>query len=99
MPGYRVVVTCKDVKGHCAAGQRVGDSATFDGMNFQGRLCIHSLASMMSKVFAMQQGIHFSWLKDADVATHACPDGANPVLYEIRREPLTEATESGTAPA
>jgi len=86
MPGCKVTVTCTDVKGHCAAGQQVGDSATFDGMNFQGRLCIHSLASMMSKVFAMHQGVNFSWLEDPDVATHACPDAANPVVYEIRRE-------------
>ena len=45
----------------------------------------------------MQQGINFTWLTDPDLATHTCPDGANPVLYEIRREPLAEATESGTA--
>jgi uncharacterized repeat protein (TIGR04076 family) len=97
MPGYRVTVTCTDVKGDCAAGQQVGDSATFDGMNFQGRLCIHSLASMMSKLFAMQQGITFGWLTDPDVATHACPDAANPVVYEIRRERLDQAADSGTA--
>ena len=98
MAGYRVTITCTDVKGHCAAGQKVGDTATFDGMNFQGHICIHALVSMMSKVFAMQQGINFTWLTDPDLATHTCPDGANPVLYEIRREPLAEATESGTAP-
>jgi len=88
MPGYRVTVTCREVKGHCAAGQEVGQSVTLDGMDISGQICIHSLASMMSKVFAMQQGVTFSWLKDPDVATHACPDAYNPVIYEIRREPL-----------
>lgn len=90
MPEYRVVVTCKEVKGHCAAGQQPGDRATFEGMNFGGRLCIHALVSMMGKVFAMQQGIHFGWLADPDLATHACPDAANPVTYEIRREVVAE---------
>ncbi len=89
MPGYKVIVTCKEVKGHCAAGQQLGDKATLDGMNINGRICIHSLASMMSKVFAMQQGLDFGWLDDPNVATHACPDAANPVVYEIRREEIT----------
>ncbi|MCK4300478.1 MAG: TIGR04076 family protein [Planctomycetes bacterium] len=89
MPGYKVTVTCKEVKGHCAAGQEVGDTATFEGINVQGRICIHSLASMMSKVFAMQQGVNFSWLEDPNLATHACPDAYNPVVYEIRREEIT----------
>jgi len=88
MPNYRVVVTCKDVKGHCAAGQKVGDQATFDGIAMHGRLCIHALGSMMCKLFAFQQGFNFPWLKDPNVASHVCPDAANPVLYEMRREPL-----------
>jgi len=90
MANYRIVVTCKEVKGHCAAGQQPGDAATFEGMNVNGRICIHALASMMSKVFAMQQGLDFGWLDDPNVATHACPDAANPVVYEIRREVVAD---------
>jgi uncharacterized repeat protein (TIGR04076 family) len=33
----------------------------------------------------MRYGATFFWLKDADVATHACPDAWNPVVFEIRR--------------
>ncbi len=88
MATYRLTVTCKEVKGVCHAGQQVGDAATFDGMDFGGRLCIHALAGMMSKLFAMHQGVNFSWLEDPNVATHVCPDAQNPVLYEIRRETL-----------
>ena len=90
MPEYRVIVTCKEVKGHCVAGQQPGDTATVEAMSINGQICIHALASMMSKVFAMQQGIKFSWLQNPDVATHACPDAANPVTYEIRREIVSE---------
>jgi uncharacterized repeat protein (TIGR04076 family) len=84
--GCRITVTCKDVKGHCEAGMRVGDRAVFDGVHMEGRLCIHALAGMMAKLFAMHQGIVFSWLQDPDLATHACPDAENPVTFEIRRE-------------
>ena len=90
MPEYRVIVTCKGVKGHCVAAQQPGDTATVEAMSINGQICIHALASMMSKVFAMQQGIKFSWLQNPDVATHACPDAANPVTYEIRREIVSE---------
>jgi len=84
----KLTVTCKDVQGTCAAGQKVGDTATFDGISISGRICIHALASMMSKLFAMHQGVNFAWLTDPDVASHVCPDAANPVSYEIRREVL-----------
>ena len=95
MDACRIVVTCREVKGHCAAGQQAGDKATFDGMHFEGRLCIHSLASMMSKIFAMHQGVDFGWLENPDVSTHACPDAGNPVVYEVRRERFTAVADSG----
>ena len=82
----RITVTCSEVKGHCGAGQKVGDTVTFDGMNVSGRICIHALASMMAKVFAMHQGVTFDWLDDPNVATHVCPDAKNPVTFEIRRD-------------
>ena len=88
MPNYRVVVTCKEVKGHCGVGMTPGDTVTFEGVNVKGRICIGALASMMATVFAMRHGVNFPWLKDPNVARHVCPDAANPVLYEIRREPL-----------
>jgi uncharacterized repeat protein (TIGR04076 family) len=34
---------------------------------------------------AMRYGAVFPWLKDQDVATHACPDAYNPVVFEVRR--------------
>ncbi len=34
----------------------------------------------------MAYGARFPWLTgNPDVATHACPDAANPVVFEIRR--------------
>jgi len=36
-------------------------------------------------VFAMRNGAEFAWAKDPDVVKSACPDGKNPVVFEIRR--------------
>lgn len=45
---------------------------------------------MLPKVFALRSGARFLWLGDKDVATHACPDAFNPVVFEVRRYDETE---------
>jgi len=83
--GYKIIVTVQSVKGHCDFGHRVGDRVVFDGQTVQGRVCLHALYSFLPKVFAMRYGAEFPWLEDKDVATHACPEALNPVVFEIRR--------------
>jgi len=82
---YKVIATVQSVKGHCDFGYRVGDRVVFDGETVQGRVCLSALYSFLPKVFAMRYGAEFPWLEDKDVATHACPDALNPVVFEIRR--------------
>lgn len=82
---YDVLVRVMSQKGECAAGHKVGDEIFFDGKTVQGKICISALYSILPKVFAMRYGAHFPWLSDPDVATHACPDAQNPVVFEIRR--------------
>jgi uncharacterized repeat protein (TIGR04076 family) len=82
---FDILVRVISQKGICAAGHKVGDEVLFDGMSVQGRICMSALYSMLPKVFAMRYGAHFPWLEDPDVATHACPDAENPVVFEIRR--------------
>ena len=72
-------------EGDCDAGHQVGDQVVFDGQTVQGKVCIHALYSFLPKVFAMRYGAEFPWLEDQAVATHACPDAQNPVVFEIRR--------------
>jgi uncharacterized repeat protein (TIGR04076 family) len=50
-----------------------------------GKICIHALYSMMSGAFAMLYDVEFPWLKNPDTKTHACPDAANPVVFEISK--------------
>lgn len=83
--GYRIVAKVLTQEGQCAAGHRVDDEVTFDGVTVQGKICIHALYSFLPKVFAMRYGAEFPWSKDPHIATHACPDAANPVVFEIRR--------------
>lgn len=82
---YKVIATVQSVKGHCDFGHEAGDQVVFDGETVQGRVCLHALYSFLPKVFAMRYGADFPWLEDKDVATHACPDAFNPVVFEIRR--------------
>ncbi len=82
---FKIIVKVIRQEGHCAAGHRVGDEIVFDGETVQGKVCISALYSFLPKVFAMRYGARFPWLDDPDVATHACPDAWNPVVFEIRR--------------
>lgn len=72
------------VKGECGI-HKTGDSCTFTTTGVEGRICIHAMYSMLPKVFAMMYDARFPWLEDPDTATHACPDAANPVVFEIKR--------------
>jgi uncharacterized repeat protein (TIGR04076 family) len=80
-------VTARVISQHgiCELGHHPGDAATFTEAGVTGRICIHALYSMMPKAFAMLFQARFPWAKDPDVLTHACPDAANPVVFELRR--------------
>lgn len=82
---YKVVAKVISQKGTCGFGHKVGDTVVFDGETVQGRVCLSALYGFLPKVFAMRYGANFPWLDDKDVATHACPDAYNPVVFEIRR--------------
>jgi uncharacterized repeat protein (TIGR04076 family) len=82
---FTIVARVIRQEGHCGAGHQVGDEVIFDGQTVQGKVCIHALYSFLPKVFAMRYGAEFPWLEDQAVATHACPDAWNPVVFEIRR--------------
>lgn len=82
-----VILKVISQEGKCVAGHKVGDEITFnfETNEIQGKICLHSLYSVMPKIFAMAYGAEFSWLKDKDISTHACPDAYNPVIYQVIR--------------
>lgn len=79
-----IEVKVASVKGTCGL-QKVGDVARVTEQGVEGKICIHALYSMLPAVFAMMYGARFPWLSDPDKKTHACPDAANPVVFEITR--------------
>lgn len=80
-----IEVKVASIKGTCGAGYKVGDIARVTEQGVDGKICIHALYSMLPAVFALMYGARFPWLSDPDKKTHACPDAANPVVFEIRR--------------
>lgn len=84
-------ILCRVVKqeGTCGEGHCVGDEVLFNGSEVKGKLCISALYSMLPKVYAMMYNARFPWLKNQCVATHACPDALNPVVFELVRIPKT----------
>jgi uncharacterized repeat protein (TIGR04076 family) len=85
---YPIEITLLEAKGTCAAGHSVGDVFLVPGETEQFQcsgLCIHALSSMLPKLVAMRYGANLPWLKDPDVATHLCPDAANPHTFQLKR--------------
>ena len=82
------IIVCRVIKqeGSCAAGHKVGDEIEFTDDEVKGKICISALYSMLPKVYAMMYNARFPWLKNQCVATHACPDGFNPVMFELIRK-------------
>jgi uncharacterized repeat protein (TIGR04076 family) len=79
-----IEVKVASVKGVCGA-HKAGDIARITEQGVDGKICIHALYSMLPAVFAMMYGARFPWLTNPDKKTHACPDAANPVVFEITR--------------
>ena len=84
-PITAVKAKVKSVKGTCGLGLKVGDVVKFTETGVEGKICIHALYSMLPAVFAMMYEAKFPWLEDPDTKTHACPDAANPLVFEITR--------------
>jgi uncharacterized repeat protein (TIGR04076 family) len=64
---------------------RQGDEIVFDRSTIRGTICYSALASMMYKILPMRYGLDYPWMEKG-VLTHACPDAARPVIFEIRRK-------------
>jgi len=80
-----VKVKVLSVKGECSLGHKAGDVVRFTDVGVDGHICIHAMYSMLPKVFAMMFNADFPWAEDPDVLTHACPDAAYPVVFELTR--------------
>ena len=85
----RIKATVVSQEGYCSAGHKVGDEIIFDWETHEidGRLCLHALYSTLPKIYAMAMGGNVAFAKAEDgilVSRHACPDGYNPMILELR---------------
>lgn len=71
-------------KGTCTAGHRVGDEFII-GQKTPPELCSWAFCSLFPFAEVLQFGGSFPWEHDRNRATAACPDPANPVVFELRR--------------
>jgi uncharacterized repeat protein (TIGR04076 family) len=83
----KVEVTVVSQKGKCVFGHKVGEKIVFDGRSVKGDICYSALMVLLPKVFALKYDASFPWAVDKNVIFNACPDGENPVVFEIRKIP------------
>jgi uncharacterized repeat protein (TIGR04076 family) len=86
----KILVKVINQKGHCTAGHKIGDEILFDWdtNEIQGKICLHALYSTLPKIYALAHSADVAFAVSEDggrVARHACPDGYNPVIFELRK--------------
>jgi len=82
--GYDVVARVISQKGTCAAEHKVGDEWVI-GSKTPAGICLSAFDVIYPCIRVLMFGGAFPWETDADVATVACPDAENPVVFELRR--------------
>ena len=102
MVNYRVKITVKEVRGHCAAGYKPGDTIIVERFYIvpekSAKICLHALSAMQTVLSAF---LHESSAKELgigetdNVGYLQCPDPGQPltrggtVIFELKREPVT----------
>lgn len=81
---YEVRARVISQMGHCAAGHRVGDEFIIGETSPNG-MCCWAFYAIFPFVSVLQLGGRFPWEAKADETTVACPDPANPVIFELKR--------------
>jgi len=81
---YDVVARVVSQQGTCGAGHKVGDEWTISGKTPEG-ICLSAFDAFSPALRVLMFGGAFPWSSDPDTTTAACPDAANPVVFELRR--------------
>jgi len=84
MPDVRVKVISQ--KGTCAIGHEVGDEFPI-GQKTPPGMCSWAFYTIFPFAEVLQFDGSFPWEGDPNKAVVACPDPANPVVFELRRGP------------
>ena len=85
-PKYRVIAKVISQKGVCMAGHKVGDEFVASGLT--AGMCPEAFHSALPFVKALLYDGTFPGAKNPDMVEVACLDGTNPLVMQLRREPL-----------
>ncbi len=83
---YEVAVKVISQKGTCAQEHKVGEEWVI-GSKTPAGICLSAFNVLFPTARVLMFGGSFPWETDPDVTTVACPDAANPVVFELRRLP------------
>ena len=81
---YNIQVKVISQKGNCVIGHKVGDEFVISRTTPAG-ICMAAFNAFFPDMRILMFGGTLPWSKDPDTATVACPDAANPVVFELRR--------------
>ncbi|HEX79327.1 MAG TPA: TIGR04076 family protein [Dehalococcoidia bacterium] len=81
----RIVARVISQKGTCEADHKIGDEFII-GQSTPPGMCSWAFQAIFPFAEVLQFGGSFTWEKDKDKATVACPDPDNPVVFELRKE-------------
>jgi uncharacterized repeat protein (TIGR04076 family) len=81
---YEVAARVISQKGNCALGHKVGDRFVIGDKTPAG-MCSWAFYTLFPFASVLQCGGAFPWEKERDKTTVACPDPANPVVFELER--------------
>ena len=81
---YELTARVISKNGHCALGHEVGDVFCIGDKTPAG-MCPWAFCALFPFISVLQFGGSFPWEEDRDKTTVACPDPANPVVFELKR--------------
>jgi len=80
----RLVASIVSQNGTCNAGHKVGDEFDVSGATPSG-MCPFAFYTIFPFLVTLQYGGSFPWEEEPDKSSVACPDPANPVVFELTR--------------
>lgn len=82
---YDVSIKVISQPGTCQENHKVGDEWIVKDGKIPGGICHSAFNSFGADLRVLRYGGSFPWRSDPDTAQAACPDAANPVVFELRR--------------
>ncbi len=81
---YNISIEVVSQKGEYVQGHKIGDSWVIESKTPEG-VCPSAWNALFPSLRVLMFGGSFPWEANPDVTTIACPDAANPVVFELRR--------------